>query len=199
MSSTFVDFSYYDIAGLRDLIKAPSINGHRKPPGELQPKKPGEAHPRRPPHPPTGIRLCSNQLTSLDGLQELIYAAMWAPRRLTVLDLSCNRLETLSEEIFSFSELQAVYLHQNNIASAREIVKLAQLKNLRHITCHANPLEEEQGYREFLILKIPHLRRLNFTLITKRDRDAATGAQKRGATSLRRTRPLIEQMALGLK
>lgn len=59
-----------------------------------------------------------------------------------------------------------------------EIDKLASLGNLKSLTVHGNPMEDTKGYRYYIISKIPQLEKLDFSKITKTDRECAKTMMK---------------------
>jgi Leucine-rich repeat (LRR) protein len=67
-----------------------------------------------------------------------------------------------------------LYLHANAIESLSQIDKLASLQNLRNLTLHGNPVEQAKGYRYHVVSKLPQLKHLDFSAITKQDRATAT-------------------------
>ena len=68
-----------------------------------------------------------------------------------------------------------LYLHGNSIMNLAEIDKLALLPNLITLTLHGNPIDNQKGYRQYVLAKLPSLRTLDFSRVTKADRmDALT-------------------------
>ena len=80
--------------------------------------------------------------------------------------------------ILSYPELKVLNLHGNGIERMAEIDKLASLSNLRSLTVHGNPVEDTKGYRDYIINKIPQLEKLDFSKITKADRECAKTMSK---------------------
>lgn len=66
------------------------------------------------------------------------------------------------KELIKFQELKCLYLHGNRISDLSEIDKLAKLKNLTTLSVHGNPFENIDGFRFYIICKIPTLKHLNF-------------------------------------
>ena len=67
-----------------------------------------------------------------------------------------------------------LYLHGNSIEKISEIDKLSKLHYLRTLTLHGNPIEEDvSGYRQHVISKLPQLKNLDFSAVTKQDRASA--------------------------
>jgi Leucine-rich repeat (LRR) protein len=86
------------------------------------------------------------------------------------LDVSFNNLEKIDETLLLLLNLKVLYLHANQITNINEMDKLGQLKQLRNLTMHGNPLESTRGYRYLALKKIPQLKHLDFCAITKADR-----------------------------
>jgi len=66
-----------------------------------------------------------------------------------------------------------LYFHGNNVSKLSEVDKLASLTNLRTMALHGNPIENSDGYKQYIISKIPQLKSLDFTAIIKSDRVTA--------------------------
>jgi hypothetical protein len=89
---------------------------------------------------------------------------------LSWLDLSFNSIVTIDASIKSLKSLQIVYLHGNAIEKLSELEKLSGLTNLKSLTAHGNPCQNNKTYRTFLIQRIPSLKKLDFSLISKQER-----------------------------
>ena len=59
-----------------------------------------------------------------------------------------------------------VYLHANGIESLRALAPLRGLSGLRKLTLHGNPVENVPHYRHFIMLLVPSLRMLDFSVVT---------------------------------
>ena len=67
-----------------------------------------------------------------------------------------------------------LYLHGNGIEKISDIDKLSSLKNLRTLTLHGNQIEEDvEGYRQYVVSKLPQLKNFDFSAVTKQDRAVA--------------------------
>ena len=66
-----------------------------------------------------------------------------------------------------------LYLHANKISKFGEIKPLGELAKLRSLTLHGNPIEDKKHYRMFVIHTIPTLTQLDFSTITRQDRETA--------------------------
>lgn len=80
--------------------------------------------------------------------------------------------------ILQYPELKLLNLHGNGIDKITEIDKLASLRNLKSLTVHGNPVEDAKGYRDYIISRIPQLEKLDFSKITKADRECAQTMSK---------------------
>ncbi|ETV73571.1 hypothetical protein, variant [Aphanomyces astaci] len=130
--------------------------------------------PRTPFKPPVSIRLNNNSLTHIDDLDKALDAVFVTPARLQWIDLSGNAIESLRASSFlPYLELTTVHLHANELCKYTDIDGLAVLTKLRHLTLHGNPVEEKKHYRNYTIYHIPSLLELDFSCVTKLDRERA--------------------------
>lgn len=104
----------------------------------------------------------------------------------------------------TFRALRSLQLHGNSISSLAEVDKLGVLPQLRRLTLHGNPMEEQRGYRyprggallprreqgesphaplkpcsprSYVLSLLPHLTSLDFSGVTKQDREDAANAR----------------------
>jgi len=89
------------------------------------------------------------------------------------IDLSFNDFVNIDEVLLKYKNLKVIYLHGNVIENINEIDKLVLLPQLRTLTLHGNIFENEKGYRCNVISRIPQLQFLDFSRVTKADRDKA--------------------------
>jgi Leucine-rich repeat len=68
--------------------------------------------------------------------------------------------------------MQVLYLHGNRIAKLKAVTQLAALPKLVKLTLHGNPVSEKKGCRLAIAAAMPRLRSLDFSAITRLDRDA---------------------------
>ena len=78
-----------------------------------------------------------------------------------------------SQALSSFTEINVLYLHANKISSFKELKCLSGLTKLRSITLHGNPIAEKKSYRLYLIINLPALNQIDFSPITRQDRETA--------------------------
>jgi len=122
------------------------------------------------------LRLSNNNFLSLEGLDMISEKIVANPfENLSWIDLSFNSIEEIHECILRFKNLKTLFLHANKIKKLTEIDKLAKLPNLRSLTLHGNPIEEEKNYRFYVILMIPQLINLNFSGISKQEKIGSRG------------------------
>ncbi len=66
---------------------------------------------------------------------------------------------------------QVLYLHSNAISSLHDVVKLSKLPKLTKLTLHGNPISEQRDYKLWVTAHLPNLRNLDFSAITRVERD----------------------------
>ena len=66
-----------------------------------------------------------------------------------------------------------LYFHANNVSKLSEVDKLGSLMNLRSLAIYGNPIESSDGYKQYVISKIPQLKTLDFSTIIKSERVTA--------------------------
>ncbi|XP_065802362.1 leucine-rich repeat-containing protein 51 isoform X3 [Muntiacus reevesi] len=95
------------------------------------------------------------------------------PENLAWIDLSFNDLTSIDPVLTTFFNLSVLYLHGNSIQRLGEVNKLAVLPRLRSLTLHGNPIEEEKGYRQYVLCTLPRITTFDFSGVTKADRTTA--------------------------
>ena len=101
----------------------------------------------------------------------VLLQVMEQPEHLTWLDLSFNKLTTISTELAEFSSLKIMYLHGNMLKELGKVLQtLRCLPQLYSLTLHGNPLEEHKKYRMKILNSLPQLRSLDFTNVTVSDK-----------------------------
>ncbi|CAM4549755.1 hypothetical protein PO909_003578 [Leuciscus waleckii] len=117
------------------------------------------------------LRLNNNLISDLSGLTDTISALFAEPNRLAWLDLSFNEIEHIDPVLTQLKELRLLYLHGNRICKLSEVDKLAVLPSLHTITLHGNPIVTEPDYRAHLIATLPHVKMIDFSAVTKQERE----------------------------
>ncbi|KAM4845361.1 leucine-rich repeat-containing protein 51 isoform 3-T10 [Thomomys bottae] len=82
-------------------------------------------------------------------------------------------LRDFNQVLTTFFNLSVLYLHGNSIQRLGEVNKLAVLPRLRSLTLHGNPIEEEKGYRQYVLCTLPRVTTFDFSGVTKADRTTA--------------------------
>lgn len=76
--------------------------------------------------------------------------------------------------LLQLPNLMMLYMHGNNISKLNEVDKLASLPQLKTLTLHGNPIETTSGYRTHIIYSLPQLQTLDFSGVTKGEKQLAT-------------------------
>lgn len=138
-----------------------------------------------------GLKLSDCELRGLDGLAELA-ARYCAPEELVILDVRCNRLESLAGAE-GFPNLKMLYAHGNELqglADCRTV--LGALPKLQILTLHGNPLSLLVDYRTLVLQAAPGLRSLDFDGVTRAERYWA--AQAHPSPSARRENVILQKL-----
>ncbi|XP_020823501.1 leucine-rich repeat-containing protein 51 isoform X3 [Phascolarctos cinereus] len=102
------------------------------------------------------LRINNNVLNDLNDFTQTLSQLLEQPQNLAWIDLSFNDLANIDPVLTTFSNLSVLYLHGNCIHHLPEVDKLSSLPKLRSLTLHGNPIEEEKGYRLYLIASVFH-------------------------------------------
>ncbi|NP_001269023.1 leucine-rich repeat-containing protein 51 isoform X1 [Echinops telfairi] len=117
--------------------------------------------------------LNNNVLNDLKDFSQVTSQLLEHPENLAWIDLSFNDLTSIDPILTTFFNLSVLYLHGNSIHRLREVDKLALLPRLRSLTLHGNPMEEEKGYRYYVLCTLPRITTFDFSGVTKADRTTA--------------------------
>ena len=91
--------------------------------------------------------------------------------------------------LVDYQNIKMLYLHGNSVEKLEEVDKLAGLPNLISLTVHGNPIEDQPGFRSYILSRLPKLKTLNFSRVTKADlKDAATWNMMYGKKKPKRRR-----------
>lgn len=160
-----LDFSFMNIGNFDSYLHGkddePRQQGQKKLPAKTEDGK----------YSTTTLKMNNNLLQEWKGFAQFLTDVLASPQELYWLDLSFNYLIKIDEIILTFPNIKILYLHGNAIEDAKEIDKLAQLPHLISITLHGNPVESDPGYRQRVLSKLPNLKALDFSRITKADRE----------------------------
>lgn len=121
------------------------------------------------------LRINNNKIQSLDDIDDALDAVFDHPSKLQWLDLSGNALTMIPPAAFSkYKGILTLHLHGNALTKYSDIDALAaHLPTLHALTLHGNPVEEKKHYKSYVIASFPSLKQLDFSSITKADRDKA--------------------------
>ena len=119
------------------------------------------------------IKFNNNEINTWEGFDEGLATAMANSKGLQFLDASFNKLQTIGTCLSEYADLRVLYLHGNAISRLKDIDRLKTLKQIRKLTLHGNPVEDNKNYRKYVIYALPSLQQLDFTPITGLDRDHA--------------------------
>jgi len=194
-----VDFSFRELRKMKDITKVEPREGQRpylsievSSPGEIDavsvvtslktPMPEGEEEEEKPAHIKycsKAIRLCNNQLKTFDDFTTSLQAVIDEPDALEWIDLSFNDFHNIDQVLLQYPNVKVLYLHANFIQDIKEINKLAGLPQLKTLTLHGNHnLDGAKGYRQYVIATLPNLEFLDFSRITKADREKASNWKK---------------------
>ncbi|XP_071489004.1 leucine-rich repeat-containing protein 51-like [Diadema antillarum] len=117
----------------------------------------------------TSLKFNYNALTDFEGFQGALEGILETPSDLSSLDLSFNDFTKIDPVLLEYPNLKMLYLHGNHIDKLEEIDKLAALPNLISLTVHGNLIEDLPGFRSYILSRLPKLKTLNFSGVTKAD------------------------------
>jgi Leucine-rich repeat (LRR) protein len=143
-----LDYSFHDLSDVQELLTLHNQEATRA----------------------SSIRLSNNHLTNLKGFKEAFRMVLAPSEEVLWIDLSFNKLKSLDELVESYPNLRVLYLHGNKIEHLSQLDSLSHLKELRNLTIHGNPVVDEPNYRFFILSRLPKLKHLDFSAITKQDR-----------------------------
>mmetsp|Transcript_92235 Transcript_92235/g.183707 ORF Transcript_92235/g.183707 Transcript_92235/m.183707 type:complete len:186 (+) Transcript_92235:70-627(+) len=169
-----LDYSFMDIGNVDEITE--KLDSALPPPeGREGPRRVNAA----------ALRLPNNNLVDLTGLHSAASTVVKDPKNLKWLDLSFNSIELIPEDFSEFSDAAVVYLHGNEIESLKALSVLRSLKGLKKLTLHGNPIENIPHYRHLVMLLVPSLRMLDFSVVTSADKDAAEFLRKEFNAAMR--------------
>ncbi|KAF1321107.1 Protein phosphatase 1 regulatory subunit, partial [Globisporangium splendens] len=105
------------------------------------------------------LYLSHNGITKLEGVAHL--------KNLTVMDVGANRITEIPEDIQSLTELEDLWLNDNQVERFSETNHLVPLKKLRTLYLERNPLAKDFEYRKRLEALLPDLDQIDATPTSK--------------------------------
>ncbi|XP_055971966.1 leucine-rich repeat-containing protein 51 isoform X1 [Sorex fumeus] len=157
-----LDYSFRSIHVIQDMISEEPRAGLRP----LKHSKSGKSLTQ-------ALWLKNNVLNDLKDFNQVVSQVIEHPENLAWIDLSFNDLTSIDPILTTFFNLSVLYLHGNSIHRLGEVNKLAVLPRLRSLTLHGNPIEEEKGYRQYVLCTLPRITTFDFSGVTKADRVTA--------------------------
>jgi hypothetical protein len=119
------------------------------------------------------LRLCNNELPQLTGIVKVCRTLLLDVTALSWLDLSCNFLTEVPDVLCKFTNLNVIYYHANQLQSLAHVKVIQPLQHLRSVTFHGNPIAEKKQYRHYALASLPTIKSLDFSGVTKKDRENA--------------------------
>lgn len=120
----------------------------------------------------TSLLIGYNYIRNIKKMDTILEKVMYNPiNNLRWLDLQHNYLINLDSCISNFVNLKCLYLHCNFIYDLNEFKKLENLKSLRILTVHNNPLVKIPNFRLYFISIFKNLKKLDTVLVTNKERD----------------------------
>mmetsp|Transcript_44481 Transcript_44481/g.53401 ORF Transcript_44481/g.53401 Transcript_44481/m.53401 type:complete len:210 (+) Transcript_44481:127-756(+) len=117
------------------------------------------------------LKLNSNEIKSLVPLYQCLNHVIKSPSVIQWVDLSNNIIESVPLSFEHFDKLSILYLHGNKITEIKAISGLSSMKNLTNLTLHGNPIENHKHYRNYILHLLPNLTKLDFSIITKQNKE----------------------------
>lgn len=117
------------------------------------------------------VKFASNDIEDISDLYRCLSQLIHGMNRISWIDLSNNKISHTESSLEGFHSVTVLYLHANNISSFAGIKPLGSLKKLTSLTLHGNPIEAHKHYRNYVLHLLPNLEKLDFSLITKQDRE----------------------------
>eukprot|EP01041_Mallomonas_annulata_P003309 gene3309-6551_t len=117
------------------------------------------------------VKLSNNNIADICDIVSPITNCLFISN-IAWLDLSVNNIQSINSATASlFPNLTTLYLHGNQISKLSEFRKLNAFPHLKSVTFFGNPVEEHKHYRNMVLFCCPNLIQLDFSTITKLQRD----------------------------
>ena len=178
-----LDFTFKCLTSVPDCLEEdPRQKGNAISNHPLQP--PNSSSSQRPIHRTKGIRFSNNVINDWRDFSATLNSLIDNPgETLEWIDMSFNDLPCISPCLLEYKNLRVLYLHGNGLEKLSEVDKLGKLPFLKNLTLHGNPMEETDGYRHYVLSRIPQLENLDFSGVTKSDRACSERWRQRGKRS----------------
>mmetsp|Transcript_1998 Transcript_1998/g.4239 ORF Transcript_1998/g.4239 Transcript_1998/m.4239 type:complete len:189 (+) Transcript_1998:81-647(+) len=163
-----LDFSFLEISDVNELPQALDMACPPPEGREGQPRRVGAV----------AVKVGNNGIDDLTGLYDSLASFIREPANLGWLDFSFNQIERIPQEFEQFQFLSSLYLQANDIKEVKALKPLQKCTNLKKLAMHGNPIEDTPNYRQYMMLLVPSLRMLDFSMITDADRSNATNFVK---------------------
>ena len=129
----------------------------------------------------SAIRFSNNKISEWSNFTETMVKLVDNPcETVGWIDFSFNEMTSIDECLLQYKNLKILYLHGNCIEKLSEVDKLATLPHLQSLTLHGNPVEELEGYRQYVLFRLPQLKKFDFSAVTKSDRVSSQMWSKAG-------------------
>lgn len=117
------------------------------------------------------LKFASNDIGDISDIYRCLNQLMHDVTRVSWIDLSNNIINHTENSFEGLHGVSVLYLHANNISTFAGIKSLGALQKLTSLTLHGNPIEAHKHYRNYVLHLLPNLEKLDFSLITKQDRE----------------------------
>jgi len=117
------------------------------------------------------VKFASNNIEDIGDLYRCLSQLIHGVDKVSWIDLSNNKIDHTENSFEGFHGVTVLYLHANNISTFAGIKPLGSLQKLTSLTLHGNPIEAHKHYRNYVLHLLPNLEKLDFSLITKQDRE----------------------------
>ncbi|TYZ69475.1 hypothetical protein PybrP1_001897 [[Pythium] brassicae (nom. inval.)] len=182
-----LDYSFMGLVSLSDMAQQDPVSGRKKashdeaggkvvqtPADPVAAVSPSKSKPTAPAT-AVSLRVSNNKISKLDDIHDALHAVFDDPTKLQWLDLSGNALTSIARGTFApYPGIFTLHLHGNKLHRYTDIDTVAEsLPRLHSLTLHGNPVEEKKHYRNYVIASFPKLQQLDFSSVTKGDRERA--------------------------
>ncbi|KAJ3651411.1 hypothetical protein Zmor_017456 [Zophobas morio] len=103
------------------------------------------------------VWLNNNKLKNIRNFDNFVDSILEFPEQLGWIDFSFNQITEINDTILKFADLRIVYFHGNCIENIDQVLKLKNLKLLKTVTFHGNPISNLPYYRNYVIAALPQV------------------------------------------